>query len=1311
MDRLSLAEAILGYLELSDGTPSLPFQRAVIDLFGILEQNSKEAGLSAWLGLRAELMSAAETTRRLGSLDRARQIIRLVHDGVLPSYRRHHEDLLAHLTEADLFTPFFLIRAYEESLKLGFELGQPIDQLSQRVVHALNDFIGHRPVAVLENRQAAQPYSHERVCPIPIYRRGVGVDGGAYASLLQKTLAILQSAPVSILESASMDLDVLDELALDPRAYDHGHPVNQRPGYQFGEWDPDTIDNRGRYRRFVLRRMILQALVDWIARFDEPRADAEHEAAAALAGTMLLASGISGDGPNTFSSEVSLATLVPKVAAYRDEFYRHLLDHEKGPRGQRLREEALRLRQPFGGVRSSLNQFVSRQRAEQLQRDRLSLLFARMGYTEASRAQAARIDVTSTRMRAQIECLIESSRHFALSGDVVAATDRMIEAELLLYRAIECGAMVDPWNILGFQGNFHRFASVEDSVVDSRVDILLATVQSIFDGYALAQREAAVIGHEATLIRLDERWEPLVQWWDRFATVEVSGVRRVSGAESRSAARFVAQALAEWRLGGTRTGDVAFWRERASSFTSTQSFGLVVRALMEKEDALSSMALLMQWLSVVDQAPLDHAGHSFHDLSLRWMARVVGYAASKEPMPSRSGGVPLNPADLATKFLDYIEANAEELWNVPHLPEGGRSLAEGSDSQELFSAAYEGMTYRDQTDDGVEGSLAGQESPASSESISEAEQLMRRLRFIGTVARLWYLASQKVVFEGKDRVAKLASWIERATRNKADLRLLLIRLEKRVITLPSGTRDSLIEFERQSSIRETLVAKTIYITMETSHALRAMTALHAALGGKEDFAALAHPWEPTMARFESQARFGDQTIARQMLPDFMEAVSQAPLMYVSADKGGRPSEIGPARYAREAIRMLVGLFPLIGEFRGTRDLLDAILLAEQQQSFRGTQVQVSEFDTVFRDVFEKVMIRLARLLADWEQTRENDLLAMSVVNRVVEHFSVIWTRHTSLVRISEVETLRTKRSWQEFRSFVKKYGRDWFTQAFLSEANLGGVLRQGPSEYLQQQIDDADGPEISIGRAIRSGKMTMESAAHHLGLIARVILENYDEYRDYNTTTPQSDYGDNLHLLVDLIAHKIEFERHRWGQEPSYIAHSVLLKEGRFGLAAMVREDFDRRTTLASRSLLTQLEATEEKCGFRLQSIRGRLAEGFVGPLRLDEVLALAEKSLPPRGVERPRAADEKQAFASLVEALDEWTSQQHGAGIEVPEWLRRLEACVDNSLDAREDRVLDYEDLIPAVNEPAPVSYEEFMGPLDGLGDDVGPADEPLPK
>ena len=55
-----------------------------------------------------------------------------------------------------------------------------------------------------------------------------------------------------------------------------------------------------------------------------------------------------------------------------------------GPHGDRLREEAVRTRQPFGGARQHLNHELARRRAIQLQRVHLALLYARMGRTEAA---------------------------------------------------------------------------------------------------------------------------------------------------------------------------------------------------------------------------------------------------------------------------------------------------------------------------------------------------------------------------------------------------------------------------------------------------------------------------------------------------------------------------------------------------------------------------------------------------------------------------------------------------------------------------------------------------------------------------------------------------------------------------------------------------------------------------------------------------------------------------------------------------------------------------------------------------------------
>src|SRR5207302_984786 len=126
--------------------------------------------------------------------------------------------------------------------------------------------------------------------------RGAGVAGGRYHDLIAQALAILETTNAAILDEAYFNPQLLDELALDPRAYDHSHPVNRRPNYVFGEWDPFQIDNQGRFRRYVVRLITLEALMDRINNPGElPPEEVRHEAAVVLAGTILMATGISGE--------------------------------------------------------------------------------------------------------------------------------------------------------------------------------------------------------------------------------------------------------------------------------------------------------------------------------------------------------------------------------------------------------------------------------------------------------------------------------------------------------------------------------------------------------------------------------------------------------------------------------------------------------------------------------------------------------------------------------------------------------------------------------------------------------------------------------------------------------------------------------------------------------------------------------------------------------------------------------------------------------------------------------------------------------
>src|SRR5262249_26247259 len=154
----------------------------------------------------------------------------------------------------------------------------------------------------------------------------------------------------------------------------------------------------------------------------------------------------------------------------RERFYKELIDKTDGDHGRRLREEATATRQPFGGARQHINQYLAGQRAMLLQRRRLALFYADLGYAAAARPPVADLGVAAVRMVTELHILLTAGQMLAAEGRLDEAINNLREAESLLKRAIACGAMVDPWNILGFQGQFPRWQALEDSVRDQRVD-------------------------------------------------------------------------------------------------------------------------------------------------------------------------------------------------------------------------------------------------------------------------------------------------------------------------------------------------------------------------------------------------------------------------------------------------------------------------------------------------------------------------------------------------------------------------------------------------------------------------------------------------------------------------------------------------------------------------------------------------------------------------------------------------------------------------------------------------------------------------
>jgi hypothetical protein len=1279
-------QEVVGYLNFSSGSSDVRFLKNVNTLYREIEQAIGEGGgrekpdmvavLCQWIRQRIDRLESTKQSA-FADITQARAMVDLLEQHLLPAYRQFHRDLLWHQTDWALWRPLFIGRCWEALLVQGGPW-EETERIVDGAIAQLNDYLGYRPVAVLESEQEMEPYTHERVRAIPLYVAGVGFAHGPYEALVRTTLEILRDTDPDLLREAWFDPELIEELALDPRAYDFDHPVNKRPNYQFGQWDPHAIDNRGFYRRFVLQQTALDSLLARAQQApsddedDEPRGRDEllFEAAGVLAGTMLMASGTSGNGPGCHSSEVTLATLLPHIANYRDRFYEQLLDRLTGPHAAQLRAEAERTRQPFGGARQHLNHDLARRRAKQLQHMHLAQLFARMGYPDAAQRQARTVRVASARMLAQIYCRLTAGHHAIDSGQLDRVAQYLPEIENLLERGIQCGALVDPWNIVGFGGNFSLFPAMENTVRDFRVDDLIDLVEQTLDLCSRAWTEAAAVDDAEHEQFFSAGLDRLARWWDKYATGSVSGMKRLVGKDIEVSTNLVAGALNAWHKAGAASGDIAFWRMFVDQFDSPKAFQLVVEALLEKGDLVASMALMMQWVSQVDRTPLEDGDASFHALALRWFRSLENrqHETGEDQWP------------LVVKFFAHLEASAEDYWHVPSFDLGVERLEpDGDDDEEfeqglldeddeldnLFSAAYEDVVFRGSTDDGVEGDVAD-EGPDESdyEQEEEAERLRQRLAFLTTVARLWKHAAiaWDADAEGNSTDREpLDGWHQQAATRYAQLVFLLESVHRYRITPPSGSHESMVAYDRRRMVKEAVLEQIITTCVEMSDAgrlLRASAGSPTSLGAGHS----ATPIRRTVELLRAVLA-GDADAVRQHWGPFISSLLEQELLYIPLSKGGSPRRIVKARALGQLIHDLLGWLPRLGLVRETCQLLEVAKTMEANHPVG--QGAVTEFDRLFARGYQAIVRCLVASADLWDNTceplptavgqtetaeciRSSDAMLVESLQELTESQLRRWLDHSRTLRLSIVEKLGDPEDWKAFVTFVDRYGADLFTQRFLNVGNLRAILHQRSAVWLSNLEQDPEAQEIRLIREMGI-KIPRQQAAKFLTLALEAVVENYREYRDYNTTTTQSDHGEMLYAFVDFLRLKAAYDRVAWNLKPVVMAHDILVRQHRPAAADLWQRALAERTADAADIHQAKFRALCETYGMRLPTVAERLAERFTRPLAIDRVRALVAPAI--------EEADETgEAFAALEREIESLAGDPAGAGLDVPDWLAALE-------------------------------------------------------
>jgi hypothetical protein len=787
----------------------------------------------------------------------------------------------------------------------------------------------------------------------------------------------------------------------------------------------------------------------------------------------------------------------------------------------------------------------------------------------------------------------------------------------------------------------------------------------------------------------------LAAWWDRFATTTVNDVRHVHGAEAASSAEHVADALATWRQRGEAAADLGFWRQHLDNFRTPKAFALVVDSLLRKHDYRAAMALLMNWLAQAEEVSLEDGTHSFHALALRWMLAVCGPGRGPAGREEEPPAVPeAERWPLARKFLDYLEANAEDFGSVPRLggvtvreEAGGEPVEQEEEEEALYGAAYEGVTYRDSTDDDVESEVLDIMPREAFDLEEQGPRLEQRLRFLATSARLWHIATRAArAADAQGRDGALQNWLGRASKNYKGLLELLDAIHAFPIPEPSGAYDSLVEFDRRRVLKEQLLGGTITTCMETAFAVGA---LRGALGEAAEPPAegKAPAWEPVLIRLEQALWRGDAGEARRLLPDFARLFRTEPLLFTPLSDGGSPRLVLRVSIAQMILRALVANLPRIGLLRETYELLRLAWDMERRQELAGQRV--TEFDRLFQvgcqAVVEAVVESAARARPEASEKQ-----LVKALELVMEPLLALWVQHSNTLRVAVLEPLtEDEAEWDALREFIRRYGADLFHARFMTLGNLRGVLHRGVGAYLDYLAENED-PLHPIRLVQELGRQIGRAEAERrFQTVLQAVIENYEEYKDYNTTTPQSDYGENLYTLLDFLRLKASYERDAWRLRPVVLAHEVLARQ-QSPAAEVWQEQVAQLTGEQAAWHLEELAELEKEHGMHLRTVADRLGERFVRPLALDRLCAMMEPAMA-----EARRGGPGEAFARLERELEAYAATTSGVGLDVPHWLRRLEAEVHRVQQSRTAIASLAENLfqIPRVPVPLDELRRQFEG------------------
>ncbi len=527
----------------------------------------------------------------------------------------------------------------------------------------------------------------------------------------------------------------------------------------------------------------------------------------------------------------------------------------------------------------------------------------------------------------------------------------------------------------------------------------------------------------------------------------------------------------------------------------------------------------------------------------------------------------------------------------------------------------------------------------------------------------------------------LLEWDRQTGVWERGLRDLLATVQRQAIPRPSPNEEALLEYDRRRSLKDQVLYHVGQCLVDASLAsiwLRAASRTEDA----QNTESAAAPWQAPAVALLKAVLHANAESARASFPELRARLDVEPILYTPLTKGGDPRRIVTSRVFHALIEHLLTSLPRLGLLLETWQLLDTARRMERHRT--ASEGVVTEYDRLFETGFVAAIDGVARLAPQSPRPLDVDNELIEALQVVSEPLVERWLNHSRRVRLSVLERVVDERRWKELLEFIRRFGRDLFTQQFFHPGNMRAILHQGVSSWIEgclEALDSSDQPRLI--EEIAAG-YDRELAASMLALVLEAIGENFDVYRDFNTTTTQSDRGELIYMLLDLLRLKTSYDRFEWNLKPVMLAHQVLISAGRSAAAETWRRAIAEKTSDVASWHLKRMAELNADYGLRLATIQDRLEERFVRPLAIDRMRALIRPAM-----QELRAEGASKSFELLEQEVIDFADAPTGAGLDVPRWLMDLEEEIARAEEAADVSNQNWP------TEPVRLTWEEIESQL----------------